>query len=62
MLLLEVPDDTHDEIIEIIKKSDIIPLKKPSEYYVVDKIPVLGSGKIDLKTSKELAKSLMQKL
>ena len=62
VLLLEVPDDTHDEIIEIIKKSDIIPLKKPSEYYVVDKIPVLGSGKIDLKTSKELAKSLMQKL
>ncbi|RDU66494.1 acyl-[ACP]--phospholipid O-acyltransferase [Helicobacter didelphidarum] len=52
--------DIHkgEQLIDIIKKSDIIPLKKPSEYYFVEKIPVLGSGKIDLKTSKELAESI----
>ncbi|HIV49580.1 MAG TPA: MFS transporter [Candidatus Helicobacter avicola] len=72
-LLLEIPqslkipeslgqaasdDQTHTIIIDLIKKSEIIPLKKPSEYYVIDKIPVLGSGKVDLRLSKELAKKL----
>lgn len=60
ILLIEAPEDSYNNIIEIIKKSDIIPLKKPSEYYVVDKIPILGSGKVDLKSSKELAKSIQQ--
>ena len=50
----------HEVLIDIIKKSEIIPLRKPSEYYVIDKIPVLGSGKVDLKSSKELARSISE--
>ncbi|WP_439954018.1 hypothetical protein, partial [Campylobacter jejuni] len=32
---------------------------KPSRYLKVEKIPLLGSGKVDLKGAKELAKSLV---
>lgn len=51
-------DETTKLAIEAIKKSDIIALKKPSEYFIVDKVPVLGSGKVDLKNARELAKNI----
>ena len=55
--LIFVAGEKARDIFYIIKEGSVI-----DKNYVVDKIPVLGSGKIDLKTSKELAKSLMQKL
>lgn len=58
VLLIESPQEHCAIAIESIKKSDIIPLKKPSEYFIVDKIPILGSGKVDLKSTKELAREI----
>lgn len=61
VLLIESPEEHCVAAIDSIKKSDIIALKKPSEYFVVDKIPILGSGKVDLKSTKELAKEIEAK-
>ncbi|WP_237416375.1 acyl-[ACP]--phospholipid O-acyltransferase [Helicobacter saguini] len=58
VLLIESKDGKHEEIIEAVKSSNIIPLKKPSSYFVVESIPVLGSGKIDLKNAKTLAETM----
>ena len=58
VLLIESPQEHCAIAIDSIKKSDIIPLKKPSEYFIVDKIPILGSGKVDLKSTKELAREI----
>lgn len=58
VLLLESKDNKHDEIIKVIKDSNILPLKKPSSYFVVESIPILGSGKIDLKNAKTLAEMM----
>lgn len=61
VLLIESPEEHCVAAIDSIKKSDIIALKKPSEYFVVDKVPILGSGKVDLKSTKELAKEIEAK-
>lgn len=61
VLLIESPTEHCEKAIDSIKKSDIIPLKKPSNYFIVDKIPILGSGKVDLKSTKELAKEIEAK-
>lgn len=59
VLLIETKsDEIYNQTLEAIKKSNMAPLKKPSDYYKVEAIPVLGSGKVDLKSSKELAKNL----
>ena len=58
VLLIESPQEYCAIAIDSIKKSDIIPLKKPSEYFIVDKIPILGSGKVDLKSTKDLAREI----
>lgn len=58
VLLIESPQEHCAIAIDSIKKSDIIPLKKPSEYFIVDKIPILGSGKVDLKSTKDLAREI----
>ena len=57
----DVPQEHCAVAIDSIKKSDIIPLKKPSEYFIADKIPILGSGKVDLKSTKELAREIEAK-
>ncbi|RAX57485.1 acyl-[ACP]--phospholipid O-acyltransferase [Helicobacter monodelphidis] len=57
-LLLEAEEENFQQIINHIKTADIPPLLKPTHYFRVEKIPMLGSGKVDLKGAKELAKNL----
>ncbi|PAF54320.1 acyl-[ACP]--phospholipid O-acyltransferase [Helicobacter sp. 13S00482-2] len=61
VLLIENEKSNLEDFIDAIKASNIPPLFKPSRFLTVDKIPTLGSGKIDLKGSKDLAKELMQR-
>jgi acyl-[acyl-carrier-protein]-phospholipid O-acyltransferase/long-chain-fatty-acid--[acyl-carrier-protein] ligase len=46
------------ELKEKIKNIDINPLFVPSEYYKVEALPKLGTGKADFKGTKSLAKEL----
>lgn len=62
VLLLQKDDHNLDLLIEAIKSSNIPPIFRPSKYFIVEKIPTLGSGKIDLKGSKDLAQELVAKL
>ncbi|RDU71646.1 MFS transporter [Helicobacter aurati] len=62
VLLIESIGNIHEQVIDTIKASTIIPLKKPSQYFIVDSIPVLGSGKVDLKSAKELAMQIEKDL
>ncbi|STQ86487.1 MFS transporter [Helicobacter muridarum] len=55
VLLIESSGNIHEHIISSIKDSNMIPLRKPSQYFIVDMIPMLGSGKVDLKGVKDLA-------
>lgn len=59
VLLIESNEATQ-QIIKAIKDSDIRPIRKPSLYFEVDSLPMLGSGKMDLKGVKALADSLSQ--
>jgi len=43
-----------------IKASTLNPLMQPSEYYFLEEMPKLGSGKTDLKLAKKLAQELSQ--
>ncbi|WP_279176696.1 acyl-[ACP]--phospholipid O-acyltransferase [Campylobacter insulaenigrae] len=58
-LLIECQEQDFEGIIETIKNSNMPAIFKPSKYYKVDQIPLLGSGKVDLKGAKELAKTLI---
>lgn len=61
VLLLQKDEQDLEQLIEAIKSSNIPPIFRPSRYFIVDKIPTLGSGKIDLKGSKDLAQELVAK-
>lgn len=63
MVVLLLQEDEHDlnSLIEAIKSSNIPPIFRPSRYFIVEKIPTLGSGKIDLKGSKDYAQELVAK-
>lgn len=62
-----LPDDKKGEKVILLYSGDIdvkeisqkitnlTPIMRPSEIYKVESIPVLGSGKVDLKGTKELA-------
>ncbi|MGI0405860.1 acyl-[ACP]--phospholipid O-acyltransferase [Helicobacter himalayensis] len=56
--------DTDSELLETfsarIKHSEMPALYKPARYFIVEKLPILGSGKLDLVALKALAKSLME--
>lgn len=56
VLLIECEDDHFEGIIQAIKDSNMPTLFKPSQYIKVEKIPLLGSGKVDFKGAKELAR------
>ncbi|TQR41925.1 acyl-[ACP]--phospholipid O-acyltransferase [Campylobacter sp. MIT 12-8780] len=56
VLLLECKQDELEGISEQIKNSNLPAIFKPSKILRVEKIPLLGSGKVDLKGAKELAK------
>lgn len=59
ILLIECNDEFFEGICEAIKNSNMPAILKPNRYFKVEKIPLLGSGKVDLKGAKELAKSLI---
>ena len=49
-----------DEINERIKGLNVPPIMLPSQVFLVDEIPMLGSGKVDFKGAKNLAMSLVE--
>ncbi|GIT99673.1 acyl-[ACP]--phospholipid O-acyltransferase [Sulfurovum sp. TSL6] len=49
-----------DELKEKIKNIEMNPLFVPSEYFKVDELPKLGTGKADFKGAKRLAKELSE--
>ncbi|MFQ6341950.1 acyl-[ACP]--phospholipid O-acyltransferase [Campylobacter sp. VTCC 70190] len=59
VLLIECDEEYFQGVCEAIKGSDMPAIFKPSLYLKVEKIPLLGSGKVDLKGAKELAKTLL---
>ncbi|WP_034583946.1 MFS transporter [Helicobacter pametensis] len=60
-LLIQTPkDEEYLHVIQLIKHSSLPAISKPRHYFKVDSIPLLGSGKLDLKGAKDLAKSLLQ--
>ena len=50
-----------DQLKESIKKSGLNPMFQPSEYYKMDELPKLGTGKADFKGAKKLAQELSEK-
>lgn len=54
------PQEIHSLLIETIKRSSLLAIAKPKHYFLVQSIPLLGSGKVDLKGAKDLAKSLIE--
>jgi acyl-[acyl-carrier-protein]-phospholipid O-acyltransferase/long-chain-fatty-acid--[acyl-carrier-protein] ligase len=60
IVLHTVTDEELEELFEKLEKSDLPNLwrPKPSAFYRVEAIPVLGSGKMDIRAVKNLAKQL----
>ncbi len=57
-IVLVAEDDLHtDDLIHEIKYLQLNPTMKPSKYKRVEKLPLLGSGKVSLKELKQLALS-----
>ena len=59
VVLLVKSELTISEIQQRIKALNIPPIMLPSEIFLVDEIPLLGSGKIDFKRAKLLATELI---
>jgi len=53
--LLYVGEASEDEISSRLKDSALAPIMQPSVVKKVEQIPVLGSGKVNLKAVKDLA-------
>ena len=53
--LLYVGEASEDEISRRLKDSALAPIMQPSVVKKVEQIPVLGSGKVNLKAVKDLA-------
>lgn len=61
VLLIQTPsDETYLELVELVKHSSLPSIAKPKHYFKVESIPLLGSGKLDLKGAKDLAKTLFE--
>ena len=58
VVLLYNGEIDEDELKKLIKNSKLNPLMIPSKYYLLDKMPKLGSGKTDLKEAKKIATKL----
>ncbi|MDR0408205.1 MAG: acyl-[ACP]--phospholipid O-acyltransferase [Campylobacteraceae bacterium] len=56
--ILFVGELSCEEFLQTVKSASIPPLLMPSEFYKVEALPKLASGKADFKASKELALSL----
>ena len=59
VLMIESTQEVYEEVCEKIKNSSVPLIFKPSVYLAVEKIPLLGSGKVDLKGAKTLAQELL---
>lgn len=62
LLIQDEKDDELNKFINLIKKSDIPALFKPSQYFAIDEIPLLGSGKINFKEIKNMALEIQKQL
>lgn len=64
VLLIENKEGDTERIrrfIERVRKSeDISALYKPAKYFGVEKLPILGSGKLDLNAAKAMANALLE--
>ncbi len=58
IVLLYNSELSKEEINEMIKQSDIIPIARPSDIQYVETLPKLASGKSDFKGAKSLAQEL----
>ena len=58
IVLLYEGEKSIDEIKELIKNSHLNALMRPSVIHKVEKIPVLGTGKVNFKGVKDLALQL----
>lgn len=61
MVVALIQSDDFEGCVEAIKNSNMPALFKPSKYFSVEQIPLLGSGKVDFKGSKALALELLEK-
>ncbi|MBZ7991426.1 MULTISPECIES: acyl-[ACP]--phospholipid O-acyltransferase [unclassified Campylobacter] len=60
VLLIECSEEKFDYFVDLIKQSEILAIYKPSKYILIKEIPLLGSGKVDYKEAKALAKSILE--
>jgi len=58
VVLLYNGDIEEKELKALIKNSKLNPLMMPSDYFYLDEMPKLGSGKTDLKKAKKIAVEL----
>lgn len=58
IVLLFASELSYEEFLQSVKSAAIAPLLMPSEFYKIDTLPKLASGKTDFKASKELALKL----
>jgi acyl-[acyl-carrier-protein]-phospholipid O-acyltransferase/long-chain-fatty-acid--[acyl-carrier-protein] ligase len=58
VVLLYNGDIKEEDLKKMIKESSLNPLMQPSEYYYLEEMPKLGSGKTDLKMAKKIATKL----
>jgi acyl-[acyl-carrier-protein]-phospholipid O-acyltransferase/long-chain-fatty-acid--[acyl-carrier-protein] ligase len=57
MVLHTLPEDKLQETLELLAKSDLPALSRPrpDQFVRVEKLPYLGTGKLDLRKARELA-------
>jgi acyl-[acyl-carrier-protein]-phospholipid O-acyltransferase / long-chain-fatty-acid--[acyl-carrier-protein] ligase len=57
MVLHTLPDDQLKETLELLAKCDLPALwrPRPDQFLRVEKLPYLGTGKLDLRKARELA-------
>lgn len=61
VILYSNDEFSEDEIMQKIRGSKLPPIMLPSKLYKVAQLPLLGSGKVDFKGAKALAKDLESK-
>ena len=57
MVLHTLPDEQLEDVLTRLVKSDLPPLwrPRPDQFIRVEKLPYLGTGKLDLRKARELA-------
>lgn len=60
LILLIEGDHDQDDIKNKILTSSIPPLMRPAHIFVVETVPILGSGKQDFASARKMAKRLIE--